>query len=203
LTRTYLPVSVISGQSLTRCHHRQLFTGTPRLQQEEAGAAEEDEEKEDETSSTKVGTMRRFVDVETSIGYINSKAFKITYGDALVWESYRRNFKGPRPRRKTRITCIRNGVLATGNPCPICRDEYLTVDPKNTELLKQFVSPQTGLVLSYEKTGVCQQQYKNLLIAVQQAWDLGYLEMPLPNRRYNYADYYPEFKRKKQPARFS
>ena len=44
---------------------------------------------------------------------------------------------------------------------------------QNVELLKQFVSPQTGEVLSYEKTGVCQKQYKNLLIAVRQAWDLG------------------------------
>ena len=37
-----------------------------------------------------------------------------------------------------------NGFLRTGNPCPICRDEYLVVHYKNVELLKQFISPQHG-----------------------------------------------------------
>jgi len=35
-------------------------------------------------------------------------------------------------------------VIASGSPCPICRDDYLVVDYRNTELLKQFLSPHTG-----------------------------------------------------------
>lgn len=44
----------------------------------------------------------------------------------------------------------RNDVIVTGNPCPICRDEYLVVDYKNTDLLKQFISPHTGEIISYK-----------------------------------------------------
>ena len=33
-------------------------------------------------------------------------AFQITYGDALVWQPYRRNHKGGIPPEKTRKTCI-------------------------------------------------------------------------------------------------
>jgi len=40
-------------------------------------------------------------------------------------------------------------MIATGNPCPICRDEYLILDYRNVELLKQFISPYSGKLLSY------------------------------------------------------
>lgn len=40
-------------------------------------------------------------------------------------------------------------MISTGNPCPICRDEYLVLDPKNTKLLEQFISPFTGEILEY------------------------------------------------------
>jgi len=33
-------------------------------------------------------------------------AYQITYGDALVWQPYRRNHKGSIPPEKTRKTCI-------------------------------------------------------------------------------------------------
>lgn len=33
-------------------------------------------------------------------------AYKQTYGDDPVWKTYRRNFKGQFPPRKTRKTCI-------------------------------------------------------------------------------------------------
>lgn len=39
--------------------------------------------------------------------------------------------------------------ISTGNPCPICRDEYLILDHRNVELLKQFISPHSGQILSY------------------------------------------------------
>jgi small subunit ribosomal protein S18b len=88
----------------------------------------------------------RIIPVETSIKYIKSAAYKETYGDQPVWVPYRRNFKGQIPPKKTRKTCIRSGKISTGNPCPVCRDEYLILHPNNTELLKQFISPQTGEV---------------------------------------------------------
>ena len=33
-------------------------------------------------------------------------AYQVTYGNALVWQPYRRNHKGGRPPEKTRKTCI-------------------------------------------------------------------------------------------------
>ena len=83
---------------------------------------------------------------ETSIRYLKSNAYQQTYGEKPVWVQYRRNHKGHHPPRKTRKTCIRANVIATGNPCPICRDEYLVLDYNNVDLLKQFISPYTGEV---------------------------------------------------------
>lgn len=88
----------------------------------------------------------KIIPVETSIRYLRSSAYQQTYGDQPVWTQYRRNFKGQHPPRKTRKTCVRAGLIATGNPCPICRDEYLVLDHNNVELLKQFISPYTGEV---------------------------------------------------------
>lgn len=129
------------------------------------------------------------IPVETSIRYLNSLAYKQTYGDHLVWEQYRRNHKGPFPPRKTRKTCIRHGMITTGNPCPICRDEYLVLDHRNIELLKQFISPQTGQVLSYSKTGLCQKKHLQLLVAVERAWDYGLLTFDVPYREFDYSEY--------------
>lgn len=129
------------------------------------------------------------IPVETSIRYLNSSAYKQTYGDHLVWEQYRRNHKGPFPPRKTRKTCIRHGMITTGNPCPICRDEYLVLDHRNIELLKQFISPQTGQVLSYSKTGLCQKKHLQLMVAVERAWDYGLLTFDVPYREFDYSEY--------------
>ena len=41
----------------------------------------------------------------------------------------------------------RKDKITTGNPCPICRDEYLVLDYRNVELLKQFISPFNGAIL--------------------------------------------------------
>ncbi|CAG0884927.1 unnamed protein product [Darwinula stevensoni] len=89
------------------------------------------------------------IPVETSMRYMTSEAYKETYGDHLVWQLYRRNFKGQFPPKRTRQTCIRKGVIATGNPCPICRDEYLVLDYRNIKLLHQFLCPHTGQILRY------------------------------------------------------
>lgn len=88
----------------------------------------------------------RIIPVETSINYLASDAYRQTYGDRPVWEQYRRNFKGGFAPRNTRQTCIRGGLISTGSPCPICRDEYLVLDYRNLDLLKQFISPHSGQV---------------------------------------------------------
>lgn len=88
----------------------------------------------------------KIIPVEQSLRYLASEAYKETYGDKLVWEQYRRNHKGSFAPRKTRKTCVRKGMISTGSPCPICRDEFLVLDHRNLELLKQFISPQTGQV---------------------------------------------------------
>lgn len=88
----------------------------------------------------------KIIPVEQSLRYLASEAYKQTYGTKFVWEQYRRNHKGPFAPRKTRKTCVRKGVISTGNPCPICRDEYLVLDHRNLQLLRQFISPQTGEV---------------------------------------------------------
>ncbi|XP_075151527.1 mitochondrial ribosomal protein S18B [Haematobia irritans] len=131
----------------------------------------------------------KVIPVETSIRYLSSSSYKQTYGEHLVWEQYRRNHKGPFPPRKTRKTCIRQGLISTGNPCPICRDEYLVLDHRNIELLKQFISPQTGQVLSYTKTGLCQKKHLQLLVAVERAWDYGLLTFDVPYREFDYSEY--------------
>ncbi|KAK7872409.1 hypothetical protein R5R35_007016 [Gryllus longicercus] len=131
----------------------------------------------------------KIIPVETSIQYIKSDAYKETYGDQQVWVHYRRNHKGSLPPKKTRKTCIRQGVIATGNPCPICRDEFLVLGHTNIELLKQFISPHTGEVLSYSKTGLCQKRHLELLVAVNKAKDYGLITFDVPFRVYDYSEW--------------
>ncbi|XP_058061752.1 small ribosomal subunit protein mS40 [Anopheles bellator] len=132
----------------------------------------------------------RVIPVETSIRYLASEAYRQTYQDDPVWKQYRRNHKGAYPPKLTRKTCVRKGRISTGNPCPICRDEYLVLDHNNTELLKQFISPQTGEVLSYRVTGLCQKKHLQLLVAVERAMDRGMLTFDVPFREYDYSEYY-------------
>lgn len=134
------------------------------------------------------------VPVETSIRYLKSEAYKTTYGEEPVWTQYRRNHKGALPPRKTRRTCIRQNVISTGNPCPICRDEYLVLNENNTELLQQFISPFTGATLSYQVTGLCQKRHHELLIAIQRARNSGTITFDVPFRKYDYSEYYPQIK---------
>ncbi|CAB3231166.1 unnamed protein product [Arctia plantaginis] len=76
-----------------------------------------------------------------------------------------------------------------GNPCPICRDEYLVLDHRNTQLLEQFISEYTGQILDAFKTGLCQKKHKELLVAIERAWDQGYLTYDVPLRKYDYSLY--------------
>ncbi|XP_066260630.1 small ribosomal subunit protein mS40 [Euwallacea similis] len=132
------------------------------------------------------------IPVETSIRYLKSAAFKQTYGDEPVWVPYRRNHKGALPPKKTRKTCIRGGQISTGSPCPICRDEYLVLHEENVELLKHFISPQTGGILWYDKTGLCRKRQEQLEICIRRAYDKGLLTYDVPFRKYDYSQYYPK-----------
>lgn len=129
---------------------------------------------------------------ELSIQYLESKAYKDTYGEDPVWTKYRRNFKGQFPPSRTRKSCIKNGIISTGSPCPLCRDEYLVVHHTNTKLLTQFISPYTGEVLRGNKTGVCQSKQFQLDLAILKAKDLGLITYHVPFRHYNYEEYYPQ-----------
>lgn len=97
-------------------------------------------------AKTKDIDRTKIITLEQSLRYLASVAYQQTYGEKLVWEQYRRNHKGGLPPKRTRRTCVRKGMISTGNPCPICRDEYLLLDHRNLELLKQFISPHTGEV---------------------------------------------------------
>ena len=77
----------------------------------------------------------------------------------------------------------------------MCRDEYLVLDHQNVELLKQFVSPQTGKVLSYSITGLCQRKHLELQVAINRAMDYGLITFDVPFRDYDYAEYYGEKKK--------
>lgn len=131
------------------------------------------------------------VDYKDSIAYLESEAFKKTYGGELIWKLYRRNHKNQMPSKNTRPNCInQEGFLMTSYPCPICRDEYLVLHPLNTKLLEQFIDSHSGKTLTPYEHSLCQKQYRNLIIALHQARDLGTVKMNLPERYYNYDEYY-------------
>ncbi|KAG8181565.1 hypothetical protein JTE90_017315 [Oedothorax gibbosus] len=132
--------------------------------------------------------------VETSIRYLKSKAYQTTYGDEPVWVKYRRNFKGQFVPRLTRKSCVRNGLIETGSPCPICRDEYLVLHYTNVDLLKQFIHPKTGEIHDCRKIHVCQRQLTKLRVAVKLAKFHGLLTHEVPFRTYDYKEYYPDWK---------
>jgi small subunit ribosomal protein S18b, mitochondrial len=123
---------------------RNISASSIRYCEEHAKEAPKPDEKAEDPSIDRT----KIIPVETSIRYLKSAAYKETYGEIPVWVPYRRNHKGALPPRKTRRTCIRQGKISTGNPCPICRDEYLVLHHDNTSLLNQFISPQTGKVSS-------------------------------------------------------
>lgn len=219
----HLPVHLKQSSNVN--HLRQFSLSSFRLcEANESENAETEEKEEEEVKLHKLyrkyaGTQRdrtKVIPVETSIEYLQSPAYKSTYGDRKVWELYRRIHKGQLPKSKTRKTCIRGGVIAVGSPCPICRDEYLVLNYQNLVLLKQFISPHTGEVrpkiftsipypytygrfklqiLSYSRTGLCQKQHTRLIVNIERAYDLGLLEYQVPFREYNYADYYDVYKK--------
>ncbi|XP_014214318.1 28S ribosomal protein S18b, mitochondrial [Copidosoma floridanum] len=129
------------------------------------------------------------IPVEIGIKYMKSDAYKETYGLEPIWKKYRRNYKGQFAPPKTRKTCVRQGFIATSNPCPICRDEYLVLDYRNTDLLYQFISPYNGEIIDWNKTGLCQRQHLNLLVAIHKARDFGTISFDVPFRQYDYSEW--------------
>uniref|UniRef100_A0A5S6QUK9 Small ribosomal subunit protein mS40 n=1 Tax=Trichuris muris TaxID=70415 RepID=A0A5S6QUK9_TRIMR len=143
--------------------------------------------------SKRKGKVRPLHSWSTSVRYLASNVFKETYCDSLVWQLYRRNFKGPMhlPPR-TRYSCVNpDGRFKTNYPCPICRDEYLVVDYRNVKLLEQFIIPQTGGIVECRKCGVCEVQYLRICVEIQKAKDRGYIAFTVPFRTYDYSCYYP------------
>eukprot|EP00088_Acartia_fossae_P031768 TRINITY_DN3257_c0_g1_i4.p1 TRINITY_DN3257_c0_g1~~TRINITY_DN3257_c0_g1_i4.p1 ORF type:complete len:163 (-),score=19.37 TRINITY_DN3257_c0_g1_i4:53-508(-) len=120
----------------------------------------------------------RKIPVELSIQYIESNAYRTTYGDDPVWKHYRRNLMGYGRRiPKTRKTCIRNDRIVTASPCPICRDIYLVLDYRNVALLKQFMNDYDGTIFETEMTGLCQKTHEKLLLEIEKAKDYGLLNL--------------------------
>jgi len=138
----------------------------------------------------------KVISLESSMRYLESNAYKQTYGDIPVWVPYRRNFKGQFAPTRTRKSCIEVNEkrLRTSNPCPICRDEYLVIDYRNIKLLKQFISPFNGATLHWDKTGVCRTRQLELLVAIEKARDYGTITFDQPVRNYDYSEYYADWK---------
>jgi len=180
---------------------KRSFSSTPMLLDQES-VDETDAKNEDSDSEEEVDSEEKFIErylnpkdrtrvipPEASIKYMESVAFKSTYGSDPVWKKYRRNFAGSRLPLSTRETCIRSEMIVTGSPCPICRDEYLVIDYRNKELLKQFVDPYTGKILHPNKTHICQKQWRNLKIHMEKAKDHGYIDVDSPQVEYDYNEY--------------
>ncbi|XP_061687797.1 28S ribosomal protein S18b, mitochondrial isoform X1 [Syngnathoides biaculeatus] len=111
--------------------------------------------------------------------YLESEEYMERYGASPVWAGYRRNHKGGIPPQKTRKTCIRGDKIC-GNPCPICRDSNIIIHYQNVKLLRQFISPHTGMVYDPTRTGVCMKQQKKLSKAINAAQDHGFLPFQIP-----------------------
>nr|XP_046909477.1 28S ribosomal protein S18b, mitochondrial-like isoform X2 [Dermatophagoides farinae] len=131
------------------------------------------------------------VELDTSIRYMKSDAFKETYQDYKIWELFRRNFKGQFSPAVPRLSCVGDdGFVKTSNPCAICRDRYLVLHHKNIELLRQFISPHTGYVYSNSILCLCHEQYEKLCVAVTLAKNYGYIDFEVPHRHYDYQYHY-------------
>ncbi|CAF1117813.1 unnamed protein product [Adineta steineri] len=149
------------------------------------------------TKTSLRGTPYTVTDIETSLRYMESDAYKTVYGNVPVWKNYVRNRTNQRFPHYTRDFCAEEGLYTSGNPCPICRDEYLLLDYRNVKLLKQFVNDHTGEVEPVLKTAICQAQLRNLRVALRKSYDFGLLTYEVPFRTYDYRDYYPELRDEK------
>ena len=149
------------------------------------------------TKTSLRGTPYKVTDIETSLRYMESDAYKEVYGNEPVWKNYVRNRTNQRLPHYTRDFCAEEGVYIRGNPCPVCRDEYLLLDYRNLKLLRQFINEHTGEIEPVLKTSICQAQLRNLRVALRKAYDIGLLKYEVPFRTYDYRDYYPQLRDEK------
>jgi len=188
-------IPFLSQRLVSTSAPRSLATTPYRLNQDSLEGEESDEEV-DETNSEEEFLAKyldpkdrtRKIPVEVSMKYMESVAFKKAYGDEPLWVKYRRNHKR-QFAPQTRETCIRQGRISTGSPCPICRDEYLVLDYRNVKLLQHFIDPYTGQTLPTSKTNICQKQFRLLDIEVERAKDHGLIEVDVPQVEYDYELY--------------
>jgi len=128
---------------------------------------------------------------EVSIRYMESEAYQQTYQGYPVWKLFRRRRPGQIMPEKTRLSCILDdGFLKSGNPCPVCRDEYLVLDYRNVKLLEQFINPLTGEAYACHVVNLCQMRYEELQVALLKARQYGTMAFPVAFRKYNYEEYY-------------
>jgi len=191
------------NQKLHLVNHKRLFSMSRHLSMhkgvesasDETGAAADEEIVDDEVDTgdeePEEISEGQFVDnyydprnrtrkitADLSINYMESAAYRITYGEDPVWKHYRRNMKaGSQWMPNTRRKCIRHGKITIASPCPICRDMYLLIDYRNTKLLDQFVDKYSGVVYGSDKTGLCQEQMEKLMIQIEKAKDYGLLDL--------------------------
>lgn len=132
------------------------------------------------------------IPLEVSMKYLESDEYRKAYRGLKIWIPYRRNHRGPveNPPIRTRYTCIHNGFVVVGSPCPICRDKYLVVHPRNVRLLEQFINPATDEVYECSKVQLCEQKYEDLVSAIEIARDRGYMQFKVPFRQFDYSDFY-------------
>ena len=122
---------------------------------------------------------------ETPIDYMLSKDYQTLYKDENTWVNYRRNHKGFIPSQTSRVSCMKDGVVASGSPCPLCRDERLLMTYKNLPLLKQYIDEQTGDLQNPLRIGLCQFRLKRLAWSFTVAKDLGYLPSVVPHVKFD------------------
>ena len=132
------------------------------------------------------------INYQMSINYLESDEYKQAYRGLKVWIPYRRNHRGPveNPPTRTRYRCILNGFVVVSSPCPICRDRYLVIHPRNVKLLEQFINPATDDVYECSKIQLCEYKYEDLVSAVEIARDRGFLQFKVPFRQFDYSDFY-------------
>lgn len=111
--------------------------------------------------------------------YFDRADYFAKYGtDEAVWHSWVRNNKRSWPSMGQREACY-TPSYSRKNCCPLHRDVYLLPHYKNTKLLKQFIDPTTGNIMTGLRTGCCLQAEIELGVALQLAWQYGYLLQPL------------------------
>ncbi|RXG54097.1 28S ribosomal protein S18b, mitochondrial [Armadillidium vulgare] len=93
------PANLRLSLSNLSSHGSSLHTSSNLRQQENS-------DKEDKKPVREISKIVNKISVETSMRYLESQAYKTTYGDEHVWVPYRRNFKGHFAPKKTRPTCI-------------------------------------------------------------------------------------------------